>query len=179
MSRQSIESRFWSKVEKTSDCWLWVGSKYLSGYGRFFIKTKGVRAHRFSWQLANGPIPEGLCVCHKCDNPPCVKPEHLFLATHSENMLDAGRKGRNGSQRYPERVPRGDKHGARLHPERVPRGENCGKSRLTEADVVRIRQLHSEGRSLRCLGREYGVHDTTIYFAVRGLTWRHVQEAKQ
>ena len=96
--------RFWAKVDKTTSpdgCWLWMGGKdkpwndkMTSGYGRFSAHLKQVGAHRVSWELTNGPIPEGLEVLHHCDNPPCVRPAHLFLGTQSDNLFDAVKKGR-------------------------------------------------------------------------------------
>ena len=85
--------RFWCKVEKTDSCWNWKAS-LKSGYGGFQYNGHFVRAHRASWHMHNGPIPEGIFICHKCDNPLCVNPEHLFLGTHRDNVLDAVSKGR-------------------------------------------------------------------------------------
>ena len=87
-------SRFWANVQKTNGCWEWTGGKHAPGYGRLFVATKEMRAHRFSWLIHNGRIPDGLFVCHKCDNPNCVNPEHLFLGTHQDNMDDMVAKGR-------------------------------------------------------------------------------------
>lgn len=88
---------FWSYVKKTKKCWLWTGKTSGQGYGRVRVPASGyVLAHRFSWQLHNGnnPIPDGLLVLHKCDNPPCVNPKHLFLGTHADNMRDMIAKNR-------------------------------------------------------------------------------------
>jgi hypothetical protein len=90
----STEERFWSKVDRSGTCWLWTASLTKGGYGQFWFPPKRVDAHRASWMIANGPIPAGMCVCHDCDNPRCVRPDHLFLGTKLENTHDIIRKGR-------------------------------------------------------------------------------------
>lgn len=88
------EDRFWAKVEKGEGCWEWQGARHPHGYGQVRIAGICVFAHRYSWQLANGPIPGGLNVCHHCDNPKCVRPDHLFLGTQRDNLQDMAGKGR-------------------------------------------------------------------------------------
>lgn len=91
--------RFWEKVQKGENCWNWIGAvmRERGGYGAFNVGNHKVQyAHRFSWELHNGPIPEGLFVCHHCDNPKCVRPDHLFLGDHWDNMKDATLKARMG-----------------------------------------------------------------------------------
>jgi hypothetical protein len=92
---QATIPRFWSLVEKGDDCWLWKGSVSGGGYGRITVSGKRVAAHRFSYEAANGPIPDGLFICHSCDVKLCVNPAHLFAGTQVDNMQDWTRKGKN------------------------------------------------------------------------------------
>lgn len=100
-----LNIRFWDKVEDGPGCWLWTGAILkVSGYGAFAVKGKRVAAHRFAWELYHGKIPKrkdyhGWTVCHRCDNPACVRPSHLFLGSHKDNMRDMIRKGRAGFQK--------------------------------------------------------------------------------
>jgi hypothetical protein len=93
----SFPERFWEKVEKTSSCWIWLGAKNKFNYGEFFYKGKVWKAHRISYLIENGEYDTSLNVAHKCDNPPCVRPDHLFLATQKQNMVDMVEKRRHGS----------------------------------------------------------------------------------
>lgn len=106
-ARAPISERFWRYVEKTETCWLWIGSRVPGGYGGLSSQLRGIprRAHRISYELAHGPIPEGLDVLHRCDNPPCVRPEHLFLGTARDNAVDMMAKRRSRVAKLtPERV---------------------------------------------------------------------------
>lgn len=172
-------ARFWPKVNKTPDCWEWtacVGRRY----GLFFNGKKLMPAHRFAWEITNGPIPEGIFVCHHCDNPLCIRPDHLFLGTHSENMADRNAKGRQASGErhvsvtHPEVLMRGDWHYARTQPERLARGEGHGMTSLTEDQVREIRARYGTGPSYAALAAEYGVDKGTISNVVRRKTWKHV-----
>jgi hypothetical protein len=100
-------TRFWAKVDKTTDCWLWTGGKHRQGYGQISIARKMALAHRVSYELEVGPIPPGMSVLHKCDVPGCVRPDHLFTGTQKDNMADCARKGRtvsfNGAKRVCKR----------------------------------------------------------------------------
>ena len=96
-----VEERFWEKVDKSGECWLWIGFRDRDGYGKMGIGSKADNSarkeysNRLSWQIHFGEIPKGMCVCHKCDNPSCVKPDHLFLGTRKDNTQDMIRKGRS------------------------------------------------------------------------------------
>ncbi len=106
--------RFWSKVIKTDTCWEWQGKPDIGGYGIFVIRSyERIRAHRFSWELYNRcPVPDGMFVCHHCDNPRCVRPDHLFIGTNQDNLRDASVKGR-----LPRQVGKGNlTHCKRGHP---------------------------------------------------------------
>ena len=95
-----VSERFWAKVQKTPACWVWTASTSRNGYGKFRLPEGPLTsAHRISWEWAYGPVPEGMCVLHRCDNPPCVRPEHLFLGTIADNNHDCVTKGRHSSSR--------------------------------------------------------------------------------
>ena len=135
-------------------CWEFQGSRNRMGYGHFGGETRGssVLAHRAAWTVANGPIPEGMCVLHRCDNPPCVRPDHLWLGTRLDNNRDMYAKGRNGKTGLP--------------------GERHNLARLTWDDVRELRRLYADGVSGAALGRKYGVSGTQALRVAKGEFWK-------
>lgn len=158
----SDEKRFWSKViEDESGCWLWQGGR-AHGYGTFGISGKTVRAHRIAYLWAHGTIPDGLEICHHCDVRNCVRPDHLFAGTRSDNMWDMSNKGRNAMQRHPERS-------ALRRGYRQVCGSEQGSAKLTEADAAEMRERAARGESAASLGRAFNVHASTAW---RVIHWR-------
>ncbi len=94
MKSRPVTERFWPKVSKTPTCWIWMGAHNEDGYGLIYIEGKMIAAHRMSWELSNGPIPPSASILHKCDNPPCVNPDHLYAGTQSDNVHDMLARGR-------------------------------------------------------------------------------------
>ena len=153
----AFANRFWEKVDKSEMCWEWTAASNTWGYGHIWRNEKTVKAHRTSWEFAFGPIPDGLFVCHHCDNAKCVNPDHLFLGTQSDNMRDCSRKGR--LNRTIKAI--GEAHGAAV---------------LTEDQIINIREIYRKGdRSQADIVCEFGVHRTTIGYIVRGHTWAHLE----
>lgn len=102
-SRKDPKVLFWEKVDKSGNCWIWQGSVNKEGYGGVQVKGMTWSTHRYSWFIEYGEIPKGLCVLHKCDNPSCVRPDHLFLGTQKDNVIDCYNKGRGRWQRIGDR----------------------------------------------------------------------------
>lgn len=130
-------ARFWAKVDTTGDCWLWTGATTGKGWhGRFSVDGRLTMAHRYSWEMANGPVPDGMKVLHRCDVPACVRPIHLFLGMQADNMRDAGRKGRIGTGKNATHCKRG-------HPFTEHRAANgrrfCHACYLDRQSVIRAR----------------------------------------
>lgn len=150
----SPESRFWSRVLQTDRCWFWTGQRDSDGYGVMTINGRPAKAHRFSWTLHCGPIPEGMCVLHNCpggDNRACVNPLHLWLGSPIENAADRDLKGM------------------------TLQGAAHRRAKLSEADVLEIRSLFETGRYTKVeLGRQFGVTDSQIRNIVQRRLWRHI-----
>lgn len=177
------QKRFWMKVKMKSqnDCWTWTAGRNGSGYGAFKANGGQHAAHRVSYELSFGKIQEGLFICHRCDNPVCVNPRHLFVGTHKDNMKDMSTKGRSASgerhisRLHPERLARGDRHGSHLHPERVPRGERNGNAKMTSEKVRQIREaLLIEGVVQKEIAKQFGVSAHAVSKLNRNKSWKHV-----
>ncbi len=143
-------------IHKDSGCWVWEGARTPKGYGNFGgqVKARGkwtVYVHRVSWEHHNGPVPKGLCVLHRCDNPPCFNPDHLFLGTKAENNADCWLKGR------------------------YSRGEGRWKAKLKEREIPCIKALLGLGFSQIRIGRLFNVTPGAIHEIAKGKNWKHVQ----
>jgi hypothetical protein len=139
---------FWDRVLRGEDCWEWQAARTTAGYGEY----RSTYAHRHAYELAVGPIPRGLFVLHHCDNPPCVRPDHLWLGTNADNMRDMVAKGRG------------------------LRGSAQPMAKLTEPDIPEIRRLAASGMSRTEIGRRYGVTYTAISHVLAGRTWGWLRE---
>lgn len=146
-----IESRFWRSVEKTDSCWNWIGQLTDKGYGYIRAGNEHL-AHRVSWQLHNGKIPEGLNILHHCDHPVCVRPDHLYAGTHQDNMRDMVVRNRAAKRK----------------------GEVHHNAKLTEQDVLTIRRLRAEGLRPRHIAAQFGIKSDTVYQIVKRNCWKHI-----
>lgn len=145
----TLETKFWRYAPNNggNECWNWKGAVNGNGYGATSIRGKHLAAHRASYKLFVGDIPDGLCVCHKCDNPLCVNPSHLFLGTHADNAADRARKLRGAI------------------------GERNQGAILTEKQVLRIRKMSGTCEEI---GRKFGVTKSAISRIRRRITWKHI-----
>lgn len=165
--------------EPNTGCFLWFAARDEDGYGCIRAEGKSSRAHRVAWILAHGPIPDRLLACHRCDTPECVNVEHMWLGTNAQNTRDRHTKRRdasglrNGSYTRPDRRPVGDRNGARTQPG-IRAGSRHSQARLTETDVVVIRQRYQDGETQLALAAAYEVSQTTIWGIVTRHRWRHV-----
>lgn len=155
MTRQIIaekyKTRFFQKVRKTESCWIWEGGKFGTGRPAFNFEGRVIAASRFSYFLHYRELPEKLCVCHKCDNPLCVNPEHLFLGTHKDNVDDKVRKGRQ------------------------MRGEKHYRTKLSDEIVKEIREVHKTLKSPTKISEIYGISIDHVNLIVHRRRWKHVE----
>lgn len=157
----------------SSGCWEWTGSLNTSGYGHLRVNGRLIIASRYAWERAHGPIPEGACVLHTCDNRKCVNPKHLYLGTHKQNARDRSERGRDGGTKRS-----GDQNILKRHPEKALRGSAVAQSKLTAQKVVEIRQRYfsANGPSQRKLASEYGLSQSSVGAILRRETWAHVPD---
>ena len=146
-------ARFMAKVPTGSllECWHWTGCIDERGYGRFWLRGRKARSHRVMWTACYGAVPDGLCVCHHCDNPACVNPRHLFVGTRAGNNHDKEQKGRGV----------------------YPNGEDNGHSKLTASDVHAIRVACRRGEYQHAVARRHGIGQAHVSRIVRGVNWAH------
>lgn len=156
----TMEERFWGKVHKRGfdECWPWLGYT-RRGYGRMYVRGRQEQAHRIAWEIINGAIPQGALVCHRCDNPQCCNPAHLFLGTVADNAHDRDEKGRAANTQ----------------------GEKSAQAKLSRADVLAIRECcrRSDCPSQVALAAEFGVVQQTVSKIVCGETWKHLSAVKR
>lgn len=150
----TLQKRFWSKVKKTDKYWLWTGYTlpFPLRYGRFMFQGKVRLAHRVSYEMEKGNIPDDMLVLHKCDVPPCVNPDHLFLGTTKDNAIDREMKHRGGDFR----------------------GEKSSTAKLTKNKVLEIRRRVLERETLPSLAKTFGVCIGAIRHIVYRRNWRHI-----
>lgn len=151
VSRSDSEhDRFWKRVERSGECWMWIGANTgKDGYGLITIDGKPTLAHRYSYTLHKGTIPEGLEVCHDCpggDNRMCVNPDHLFVGTHTENMRDMAKKGRSG----------------------VRRGFDNPNTKLSDEDLRTIAERRNNGEPPRFIAADFGIRREVVYLIATG-----------
>jgi len=169
--------RFWARVDKSGECWTWTGTLAPGGYGAFSVDNRNRRAHRWIYEQTAGPIPAGHFVCHRCDNRKCVRPEHLFVGTHQDNMRDMVEKGRHWSrlQHHREKSVALGK-ALRAH---TPRGERVAGAKLTENDVIVLRFMSAFGLGEKRLGRIFGLAHSAAAHVAEGRTWKHVPSREE
>lgn len=144
--------RLWAKVSHTESCWTWNGNKVQGGYGRIGVYGKPWLTHRAVWHTYMGDIPDGMHVCHRCDNPSCVRPSHLFVGTPKDNVGDMIAKGRKVSRS----------------------GEDHGYAKLSNSQAMEIRRRVLAGENQRLIGEDYGVTQSTVSLIKYGKTWKCV-----
>lgn len=144
-----------SMPEPNSGCWLWLEGVNRTGYGRVRWNGRAQLAHRLSFAAANGPIPSGRVICHRCDNPGCINPDHLFCGTAHDNSADMRRKGRSSDGR----------------PRPSVRGEKNGHAKHSEEIMIAVRDAAGTYKEI---ARRFGVSKTSVGYVKRGIQWSHL-----
>ena len=150
MTKKNLKDRLLSKVNNTNsnECWEWTAKTAVAGYGRLTVDKKSILAHRLSYELFKGKIPEDFCVCHTCDNRKCINPDHLWLGTKSDNTKDMYSKNRQYDVA----------------------GENHGRTKLNWSQIGEIRKLKGK-ETLVNIGKKYGIAKSAVSAIQRGITW--------
>ena len=153
MFNEEWVKRFWSKVKKSDGCWEWTSFRNTKGYGQVGHFHKLYYAHRASWIIKNGEIPKGMCALHKCDNPPCVRPDHLFLGTKLDNWLDQKKKGH------------------------IAKGYDLPQTKLTIEKVKEIRSLYKKNVfGFKNVAKRTGIPVGNVYHIITRHTWNHIKD---
>ena len=150
-ANEKLKNKFFSCVDKTGDCWEWTAYKNRGGYGTIRVGAKKQYAHRVSYYINTGEDPGGKCVCHRCDNPACVNPDHLFLGTHKDNTLDMLQKNRQ------------------------IKGEQQTTAKISETQVKAILTLVELGFTRKRVAEIFKIKVLTVYRIVKGRAWKHVK----
>jgi hypothetical protein len=163
---KTLSERLWSRVEikGPDDCWEWTGYRGAMGHGQIqaeFPDRRITGSHRAAWMLTNGPIPDGLHVLHKCDNPPCCNPSHLFLGTQADNNRDCFKK-----KRSVHFVARNS----------WPRGDSSWRSKITDAQALEILALVKAGNPRETLAPKYGITASAITKIINGKSRKHLTQ---
>lgn len=157
--RDNPGARIWPRLVKNGECMEWAGSRNEHGYGGMRVDGVAIKAHRYAYELANGPIPDGMDVLHSCDNPPCCNPEHLSLGDAKKNAQEMVGRGRHAVSRYGTGY--------------LSRGESHGRRKLSNESVTYIR-ANPEHLNISQLSRKFGVARATIRSVIENKTWSHL-----